>query len=56
MFDTKYYGEFYSYDVTPDGLRFLMIKENTIGDRSHPPSMVVVLNWQEELKRLVPTQ
>ena len=56
VFDTKYSGDFYSYDVTPDGRRFLMMKESSLGDPSHPPSMVVVLNWQEELKRRVPTQ
>jgi eukaryotic-like serine/threonine-protein kinase len=54
VFDTKYSAQFYSYDVAPDG-RFLMMKESA-GDPSHPPSMVVVLNWEEELKRRVPTQ
>jgi hypothetical protein len=42
-----------SYDVTSDG-RFLMIKPDA-GTQSAPPQMVVVLNWFEELKRLVPT-
>jgi Tol biopolymer transport system component len=56
LFDTKYSGDFYSYDVTPDGRRFLMMKESSAGDRAHPPSMVVVLNWFEELRRRVPTQ
>jgi serine/threonine-protein kinase len=51
--DTKYSGDFYSYDVTPDGLRFLMMKESTAGDRGHPPNMVVVLNWFEELRSRV---
>ena len=55
VFDTKYYGNFYSYDVTPDGLRFLMIKESNAADRNQA-SIVVVLNWFEELKRLAPTQ
>ena len=55
VFDTKYYGNFYSYDVTPDGLRFLMMKESNAGNRSQA-SIVVVLNWHEELKRRVPTQ
>jgi Tol biopolymer transport system component len=54
VFDTKYSAWFYSYDVAPDG-RFLMMKESA-GDPNHPPSMVVVLNWSEELKRRVPTQ
>jgi len=37
------------YDITPDGERFVMIKE---GEQSQ---INVVLNWFEELKRLVPT-
>ena len=42
------------YDISPDGQRFLMIKlaETTEGrERSH---VVLVQNWFEELKRLVP--
>jgi eukaryotic-like serine/threonine-protein kinase len=43
------------YDVTADGQRFLFIKNATEGsDPSAPPSLVVVQNWTEELKRLVP--
>jgi len=45
------------YDVSPDGRRFLMIKE--IGGVDEvPPSarLILVQNWTEELKRLVPTQ
>ena len=40
-----------SYDISPDGSRFLMIKEST-----GPPltEIIVVQNWFEELKRLVP--
>jgi serine/threonine-protein kinase len=37
------------YDITPDGKRFLMIEKSSESD-----SVVVVLNWFEELKRLVP--
>ena len=38
------------YDISPDGQRFLMIK------RAEDPAQInVVLNWFEELKRLVPT-
>ena len=44
---TKYWGDFYSYDVTPEG-RFLMLKN--VGQRE--ARIVVVLNWFEELKRL----
>jgi serine/threonine-protein kinase len=40
-----------SYDVSPDSQRFLMIKTTVTGDQtSTSPSMVVVLNWFEELK------
>jgi len=56
VFDTKYWGDFYAYDVTADGRRFLMMKESNAGDRTRPPSMVVVLNWFEELRRRLPTQ
>jgi serine/threonine-protein kinase len=41
-----------SFDISPDGRRFLMMKveagENAV------PTIVVVQNWHEELKRLVP--
>ena len=45
-----------TYDVSPDGQRFLLIKQ----DRSAPQtaaasdSVVVVLTWAEELERLAP--
>jgi Tol biopolymer transport system component len=42
-----------TYDMAPDG-RFLMIKEGGTQDE-RPPSIVLVLNWFEELKRLVPS-
>ena len=44
-----------TYDVSRDK-RFLLIKEG--GGTGRPvaaPSIAVVLNWREELKRLVPT-
>ena len=43
-----------SYDVGPDG-RFLMIKPLT-GEGAARRELIVVLNWFEELKRLVPTE
>jgi len=43
--------EFQYYDISPDGQRFLMIK---LEEGSTAP-INVVLNWFEELKRLVPT-
>ena len=42
-----------TYDVTPDGQRFLMIK-NAAPTTGGSPQIVVVLNWFEELKRLAP--
>jgi len=43
-----------SYDISPDGQRFLMIKDaGMTGERQ--AQINVVLNWFEELKRLVPT-
>jgi serine/threonine-protein kinase len=44
-----------SYDVSPDGRRFLVIKDAP-APTSAPSELVVVLNWFAELKRLVPTQ
>jgi hypothetical protein len=44
---TKYWGDFYSYDVARDG-RFLMLKDAG----QSQASIVVVLNWFEELRRL----
>ena len=42
-----------NYDVSPDGQRFLMTQP--IAPAEPPPSEIsVVLNWSEELKRLVP--
>ena len=44
-----------TYDVSPDGRRFLMIKDVADSEQSvTPASIVVVLNWFRELKRLVP--
>jgi hypothetical protein len=37
------------YDISPDGQRFLMIKRER-----EEAQINVVLNWFEELKRLVP--
>jgi hypothetical protein len=37
-----------NYDVTPDGQRFLMVRDNSAG--IFGTRAVVVLNWKEELK------
>jgi hypothetical protein len=45
-----------TFDVAADGKRFLMIKPAS-GEAAPPPqSLIVVENWLEELKRLVPTK
>jgi hypothetical protein len=43
-----------TFDIAPDG-RFAMLKRVGGGDTSQP-GVVVVLNWFEELKKLVPTR
>jgi serine/threonine-protein kinase len=47
-----------SYDVSPDGQRFVLMKlGGAAGDGdTPPPQIVVVTNWVEELKRRVPTK
>jgi serine/threonine-protein kinase len=44
---------FPNYDVSRDGRRFLMIQPSTRADAT-PAQIVVVLNWFDELKRVVP--
>ncbi len=44
-------GSVVNYDISPDGQRFLMIK----AEETAAAQINVVLNWFEELKRLVPT-
>ena len=41
-----------NYDVTPDGQRFVMVK----AEQPEILQIIVVQNWFEELKRLVPTE
>ena len=46
-----------SFDISPDGLRFLMIKEGVADTAGAQQNRVVfVQNWSEELKRLVPAK
>jgi Tol biopolymer transport system component len=45
-----------TYDVAPDGRRFLMLKQGDSAEQPvEPPTVIVVKNWMEELKRLVPS-
>ena len=42
-----------NYDVSRDGQQFLMVKQDA--EESAANQLIVVHNWFEELKRLVPT-
>jgi serine/threonine-protein kinase len=50
--DTSVYER--AYDASPDGQRFLMMKELAGDPNANPAGRVVVLNWFEELKQRVP--
>jgi eukaryotic-like serine/threonine-protein kinase len=45
-----------TYDISPDGRRFLMIKQGGFDQAATPPNLIVVQHFDEELKRLVPTK
>jgi eukaryotic-like serine/threonine-protein kinase len=49
-------GDSRSYDVTPDGQRFLMLKDVPEADNAAPRQLVVVQNWGAELNRLAPAR
>ncbi len=57
LFRGKYIGPLMnsgaSWDISPDGKRCLMLKEDAGGG---PRKISVVLNWTEELKQRVPTK
>ncbi|GMR23300.1 MAG: hypothetical protein BMS9Abin37_1717 [Acidobacteriota bacterium] len=58
LFEEPYYAATTSwlgrtYDISPDGQRFLVIQDPK-KDTSAPMSMTVVLNWFQELKARVP--
>jgi serine/threonine-protein kinase len=46
------------YDVSPDGQRFLLMRQSGVGADGDvtPAQVVVVTNWVEELKQRVPTK
>jgi hypothetical protein len=44
-----------NYDLSPDGQRFLVIKEGAAAQQQSS-ELIVVEHWIEELKRLVPTK
>ena len=46
-----------NYDIATDGQRFLLLKQpDGAAQSAAPTSLVVILNWAEELKRVVPTR
>ncbi|MBN1570357.1 MAG: serine/threonine-protein kinase [Acidobacteria bacterium] len=57
LFQNKYYSSrtngWISWDIDPNGGRFLMMKE-TSADGTSRPGIDVTLNWFEELKKRVP--
>ncbi len=57
LWDNSYYlGLGRSYDVAEDGERLLMIKDDpSLAARRGAADIVIVRNWFEQLKRLVPT-
>jgi serine/threonine-protein kinase len=57
VLDTSFANPFPArwYDVSQDGQRFLMVKDNASASSSAPPSMVVVEHWFGELNARVPT-
>ena len=52
LFRGRYYRNFFS--VTRDAKRFLRVQETGLDERAS--QIHVVVNWTEELKRLVPTR
>ncbi len=46
-------GYFHEFDVSPDGQRFLLIRTES---QSRPTRLDIIINWFDELKRLVPTR
>ena len=45
-----------NYDIDPDGRRFVMVARTSENDNATGASaLTVILNWDEELKRLAPT-
>jgi serine/threonine-protein kinase len=45
-----------AWDISPDGKRFLMIKEAASTSKEAPRKINIVLNWFEELKQRVPVK
>jgi Tol biopolymer transport system component len=59
LFSWRYYSAENSqsfFDMSPDGERFLVISWAVIGESADPARTILVQNWTEELKRLVPVE
>ena len=61
LFTASYWGPdnvSSTYDISPDGQRFMMLKEFTVSEQqaSDQTVLVAVENWFEELRRLAPPQ
>ena len=58
LFKGRYFSQLNgrTYDVSPDGKRFLMIKNVLPAQTTADQRIVIVENWTEELQRLVPTR
>jgi serine/threonine-protein kinase len=58
LLDEQYFTGFYAmvryFDIAPDGKSFVFVKEDE--EWGKPTEIRVVLNWFEELKRLVPAE
>jgi hypothetical protein len=46
----------YPWDISPDGKRFLMMKEAKPAAAESPRKISIVVNWFEELKQRLPTK
>jgi serine/threonine-protein kinase len=57
LLNTKYFtAAVRTYDISRDGQKFLMIKDAPVANQPTPISIVVVLNWFEELTTRVPAK
>ncbi len=56
LFEGPYFGSnlLRQYDLSPDGEQFLRMRVVVTGDADATPEAILVKNWFEELKRLVP--
>lgn len=55
LFEWRFAADAPSYDIAPDGERFIMIRPTEDSGVTARTEIRVIVNWLEELKRLVPT-